>query len=177
MLDDVFDDLVGRLNGKQPAQGPKGPPGPKGDPGKDGERGPVGPKGDKGEPGEVEEAPKDGQQYARQDGDWSVVQGGGGVSYIGGEGGGIPGPQGPPGPPGPQGDTGLTGSMGPAGPQGEPGVTLTGGVDPGLRVRRLDGAAADVGPHSSQQRQPDAGHDDVGALHQQRRHRHPQLSQ
>lgn len=103
-------------------QGPKGEPGAKGDKGEPGE---PGPKGDKGEPGEVEEAPKDGRQYARQDGDWSVVEAGGGASFIGGDGSGIPGPpgpQGPQGPAGPQGDTGIQGSMGPPGPQGEPGA-------------------------------------------------------
>jgi uncharacterized protein YdeI (BOF family) len=46
-----------------------GPPGPPG------QEGPAGPQGD---PGEVPEAPLDGQQYARQSGDWSVVTGGGG---------------------------------------------------------------------------------------------------
>jgi len=66
MLEDlVFDEIVGRLNGK-PTREP-GPPGPKGEPGedgKDGEKGERGPPGPKGDPGEVEEAPKDGQQYA-----------------------------------------------------------------------------------------------------------------
>jgi hypothetical protein len=117
MLDDLtFDEIVGRLNRKAPvAKAEAGPPGPQGDPG---EQGPPGPKGDKGDPGEVEEAPEDGQQYARQDGDWSVVKvGGGGGSTTGGDGEGV----GPPGPQGPQGDSGPPGLTGPAGATG-PGV-------------------------------------------------------
>jgi hypothetical protein len=112
------------VKGDAGPRGERGPPGKDGSDGKDGERGPPGPKG---KPGEVEEAPKDGQQYARQDGDWSVVQvGGGGSSGNGsGDGEGIPGPPGPAGPKGDQGDTGIAGSMGPAGPPGPAGTADT----------------------------------------------------
>jgi len=71
--------------GANGATGPIGPTGPQGaDSTVPGPAGPTGPKGDtgntgaQGPPGEVEEAPLDGQQYARQDGDWEVVTGGGG---------------------------------------------------------------------------------------------------
>ncbi len=45
----------------------QGPQGPKGD---------TGPQGPQGKPGEVEEAPTDGQQYARQEGRWEPITSG-----------------------------------------------------------------------------------------------------
>jgi hypothetical protein len=61
--------------------------------------------------GGIEEAPIDGEQYARKNADWRIVTG-------------IPGPVGPQGeigpvgPQGPTGDTGSTGPQGDTGPQG-----------------------------------------------------------
>lgn len=55
---------------------------PKGDPGEQGPVGPAGPAGPQGPAGQdgaiTEDAPNDGNQYARQDGEWVEVQGGGG---------------------------------------------------------------------------------------------------
>ena len=79
--------------GLQGPMGPEGPVGPEGPastvPGPEGPVGPAGPMGPQGadstvpgppgppgEDGDVPEAPLDGQQYARQSGDWSVVTGG-----------------------------------------------------------------------------------------------------
>lgn len=56
--------------------GATGPVGPAGEKGEKGDRGEVGPQGPKGEDG-IGEAPLDGKQYARKNGGWSEVQGGG----------------------------------------------------------------------------------------------------
>lgn len=64
------------------------PKGDKGDPGEQGPVGPAGPAGPQGPAGQdgaiTEDAPSDGNQYARQDGEWVEVQGGGGepAAYI-----------------------------------------------------------------------------------------------
>jgi len=90
--------------GPQGIQGPQGSPGPTGATGPAGAPGATGPEGPEGQmevyeqpsepvtteigalwidtdatpPLNISDAPIDGQQYARQDGDWSVVTGGGG---------------------------------------------------------------------------------------------------
>jgi hypothetical protein len=53
------------------ATGPAGPTGATGSQGPVGPTGPAGPEGPEGPPGEVEEAPNDGQQYARQSLAWT----------------------------------------------------------------------------------------------------------
>jgi Long-tail fiber proximal subunit, C-terminal, trimerization domain len=127
-------------------QGPVGPQGVKGDKGDQGIPGPVGPVGPAGG---IEEAPSDGQQYARQDGDWTVVEAGGASVLVGDT---------PPtdavdnslwwesdsgllhiryndgtstqwvvtavGPAGPAGPVGAPGAAGPQGPQGIPGASV-----------------------------------------------------
>ena len=68
------------LQGTQGIQGIQGVKGDKGDPGDTGPTGPTGPAGD------VSEAPVDGQQYARQDAAWTVVEppaGGGSATPTG----------------------------------------------------------------------------------------------
>lgn len=66
--------------GPQGDPGPTGPTGDTGPPGSTGPQGLQGPQGDPGPPGPigptgpVPEAPEDGQQYAREDGAWSVVE-------------------------------------------------------------------------------------------------------
>lgn len=73
--------------GQRGEQGPIGPQGVPGDPGgppgpqgEQGEPGPMGPAGPAGPQGLIEEAPVDGQEYARKDGAWALATGGVGVS-------------------------------------------------------------------------------------------------
>jgi hypothetical protein len=125
------------LEGPMGPVGPTGPPGPQGPQGADGTgggsgdgatgaTGPVGPTGPTGAPGAavgIGEAPNDGQQYARQSLDWSVVTGGSG-------GGGATGATGPVGPTGPAGTDGAIGPVGPTGPTGTGAVGPTGPTGP-----------------------------------------------
>ena len=74
------------IQGPVGPQGPKGDPGPSGLPGPQGIPGPVGPAGPQGPQGDqgprgftgatggtFPDAPSDGQQYARENNDWTVV--------------------------------------------------------------------------------------------------------
>lgn len=63
--------------------GPEGPEGPQGLQGIQGEQGPQGEPGPAGADGAIAtDAPSDGQQYARQNGAWAVVLGGGDTSGL-----------------------------------------------------------------------------------------------
>lgn len=83
-------DYLDSLVGPEGPQGPPGDTGPQGEPGPAGADstvpGPPGPEGPQGPPGAdgaiTTDAPSDGQQYARQNGTWAVVLGGGGADWI-----------------------------------------------------------------------------------------------
>jgi Collagen triple helix repeat (20 copies)/Chaperone of endosialidase len=97
----------------------------------------------------VEEAPVDGEQYARKNAAWRIVTGiPGPVGPQGPQ--GVIGPVGPPGPTGatgsqgPKGDTGATGSTGPQGPIGETGAQGPQGV------KGDTGATGATGPQGPQ---------------------------
>ena len=65
--------------GPQGIQGIQGIQGEQGEAGPQGATGPAGPQGPAGQDGAIaEDAPSDGNQYARKDGEWVEVQGGGG---------------------------------------------------------------------------------------------------
>lgn len=64
------------LKGETGATGATGATGPQGPQGIQGPAGPQGPQGPQGEG--IADAPSDGKQYARKDGSWTEVQGGGG---------------------------------------------------------------------------------------------------